>query len=292
LFCGLQLLAAPAQPPFRVSTDVVRLDVLVERNGRPLADLTAADFIVRDNDVVQRVTLLPHVVPLSVAAMLDVSGSITSGQIADAALATDALRHGLGPGDRLHAYAFAADARPVLLESGMGTPAALQALALDLRQAAGGRTAFFDALQMAILNGGGNDESRLVLALTDGRDNMSWVDARTVMETARRRGVSLCFVALSSSVRAGPAEVPPVVGDIGLRLLRVLAERTGGRVVHLHRSAPLGPQFAAILREHRQRYILTFEPTGVAKGDGWRRVTVALERRGARIHVRDGYWSR
>ncbi len=293
LLCVLQLLLAPAQQPrFRAATDVVRMDVLVERNGRPLAGLTAADFIVRDNDVIQRVTLLPDSVPLSVAAVLDVSGSMTSAQIADAALATDALRNGLRLGDRLMAYAFAGDARAVALDRGRGTPAALQALAANLRRAAGERTAFFDALELAILDGAVNDESRLLLALTDGRDNTSWVDALTVVETALRRGVSLCFVALPSHERTGPADVPPVVGDDGLRLLRVLADRTGGRVVHIDRSKPLGAVFEAILRDYRQRYILSFEPTGVARGDGWHRVTVALKGRGGRIHVRDGYWSR
>jgi VWFA-related protein len=293
LLCALPLLVAPAQQPrFRAATDVVRLDVLAERNGRPLAGLTAADFVVRDNGIVQRVSLVSDTVPVSIAVVLDVSGSISAEQIAEAARATDGLRNGLRPGDRVTPYAFAADVRAVPVDRAIDTPASLQALASDLRRAAGGRTAFLDAVQMALLNGAATDESRLLLALTDGRDNTSGIDARTVVETALRRGVSLCFVALPSNEPRKPTDDPPVVGDVGLRLLRLLADRTGGRVVSLERSKPVGPVFEAILREYRQRYILSFEPAGVSKGDGWHRLTVALKGRGGRIHVRDGYWSR
>jgi hypothetical protein len=62
--------------------------------------------------------------------------------------------------------------------------------------------------------------------------------------------------------------------------------------VHLARSKPLGPVFEAILREYRQHYILSFEPTGVGRGDGWHRLSVALPGRGGRVHAREGYWSR
>ncbi|MEO6008731.1 MAG: VWA domain-containing protein [Vicinamibacteraceae bacterium] len=280
------------QPSFRTATDVVRLDALVEEHGQPVGGLTAADFIVRDNDVVQRVTLLPESGPLSVAVVLDVSGSITSEQVADVALATDALREGLGPGDRLSAYAFAAGSREVALPHGVASAAALQELASEHRRTAGQRTALFDALQMAMLADASHDESRLLIALTDGRDNTSWVDARTVMDTAMRRGICLFFVALPASVPSGPADVPQILTDPGLRLLRLLAGRTGGRVIDADRARPLGPVFEGIMREYRRRYILSFEPTGVPRGDGRHRVTVAVKGRRGTVHVRDGYWSR
>jgi VWFA-related protein len=48
--------AAPEQPIFRATVDLVRVDVsVVGRNDEPVADLTAADFIVTEDDVPQEI---------------------------------------------------------------------------------------------------------------------------------------------------------------------------------------------------------------------------------------------
>ena len=61
-----------------------------------------------------------------------------------------------------------------------------------------------------------------------------------------------------------------------LALLQVIAEQTGGRQIDAQWNDTLGAVFQQILREYRQRYIVTFTPEGVKTGDGWH----ALEREG------------
>ena len=88
-----------------------------------------------------------------------------------------------------------------------------------------------------------------------------------------------------------PAEVHTARDD-GLRLLQVLADRTGGRMIHDDWARDLGAVFESIVREYRQRYILSFTPERVAKGDGWYGLEVRLRRRAGKVYARSGYWSR
>lgn len=57
LVCGASFVLSAQQPTFRTSTLVVPLDVrVIDRNGRPITDLTAADFTVIEDRVTQRIT--------------------------------------------------------------------------------------------------------------------------------------------------------------------------------------------------------------------------------------------
>jgi hypothetical protein len=68
------------------------------------------------------------------------------------------------------------------------------------------------------------------------------------------------------------------------------ADCTGGWVVNAEWSDDLGPVSGSILREYRQRYIISFVPEGVTKGDGWHRLEVGLQNRRGKVHARS--WSR
>lgn len=292
----LLLLAATAangadQTTFRVQTELVRIDVLVERNGRPVAGLAAADFIVEDNGVVQRVNLLPTAETVTVSTVLDVSGSMTPTKLANAEAGVRAVMAALHDRDRHALYAFAGDVRRVELPAHDDSRAA-GSLALVLRQSGGQHTSLFDALVASILHGDVVTGPKLLTVLTDGRDNTSWLDARSVIDAATRHETVIYPVAIGAESAAARFDVPPMLGNDALRLLQVLADRTGGRVIHADWSRDLGPVFSSLIREYRQRYILSFTPEGVAKGDGWHRLAVKLRNRAGKVHARSGYWSR
>src|SRR3954466_2860650 len=79
-----------AQPPpsgqqrFRSSVNAVRVDVLAMDDRRPITGLTAADFELRDNGVVQDIQLVDtQELPLGIVCALDVSDSV-AGPVLDA----------------------------------------------------------------------------------------------------------------------------------------------------------------------------------------------------------------
>jgi len=76
-----------------------------------------------------------------------------------------------------------------------------------------------------------------------------------------------------------------------LALLQVIAEQTGGRQINAQWNDTLGAAFQQILREYRQRYILTFTPENVKTGDGWHELSVKVKRRGASVRARSRYWA-
>jgi len=49
--------------------------------------------------------------------------------------------------------------------------------------------------------------------------------------------------------------------------------------------------FDSLIREYRQRYILSFTPERVGRADGWHRLQVRLRNRPGKVHARSGYWS-
>lgn len=286
LACGVAVSATP-QVVFRAATDLVRVDVLVERGGRPVTGLTAADFVVQDAGVAQKVALLPSTEPLSVATVLDVSGSVTDAQLVAIGQGVQAIAAALGPGDRQTVYGFAG--RPRVLEA-TAAPT-VERIAQALRERGGARTALFDALYAALVRDDRDGGGTLVIVLTDGHDNASWIDARSVIDAAVRHETAICAIGLPNP-SLETRSVQPIVAQAGLRVLDVLTARTGGRLIYAKGTRDLAPQFAAILRDYRQRYILSFTPTGVGRGDGWHPLTVKLRGRAGTVHARGGYFAR
>jgi hypothetical protein len=84
---------------------------------------------------------------------------------------------------------------------------------------------------------------------------------------------------------------PALRTNDAVALLKVMADATGGRYVDAQWDNTLGETFQQILREYRQRYILTFTPEGVRSGDGWHTLEVKVKRRGTLVRARTRYWA-
>lgn len=292
---GLVLLVISAlprgqQPVFKVQTELVRIDVLVEQNGKPVAGLTADDFTVEDNGVRQRVRLLPAADGVSISTILDVSGSMTPQMISNATAGIQAIVASIRAADRHELYAFASEVRRILMPPTRDELTA-EPIARALRETGGPHTALCDALMAAIVRSS-VPGPKLAAVLSDGRNNASWLSAQAVVDAAIRHETVIYPVAISQDARSYPIELPPIAGDDGLRLLQILADRTGGRVIHTKWSRDLAPVFGSLIHEYRQRYILSFMPERVGRGDGWHRLEIRLRNRAGRVHARTGYWSR
>jgi Ca-activated chloride channel homolog len=283
LITGSIVLATVALPlarqtTIKVQTELVRVDVLVEHNGAPVAGLSAADFIITDNGVAQRVTLLRESESVTVSTILDVSGSMTVPKLNNAGAGVRAVIGALQRGDRHALYAFAGQVRRVsfpLADPGLIS----EAIAGVRREMITAHTSLFDALFAAIVQNDVESGPKMAAVLTDGRNNTSWLTGQSVIDAAIRHETVIYPVAVSAD-------------NDGLRLLQVIADRTGGRVLTADWSSDLGPVFDALIREYRQRYILTFTPEGVPTRDGWHTLEVKLRRPSGRVHARRGYWSR
>ena len=145
-----------------------------------------------------------------------------------------------------------------------------------LGAAADGDTALVDAALAAMLLGDTEGGRTLVVIFSDGVDTASFTGPEVALETARRVNGVIYAVATTSSSDS--------------RFLRDVAEATGGRVLDIGTEGNPGPAFLEILQEFRRRYVITFTPTGVARG-GWHQLSVRVRRPGARVQARPGYFS-
>jgi Ca-activated chloride channel family protein len=287
-------LAIAAQTPqFKSRTAAVRVDALVTDGRRPIAGLTAANFEVRDNGVLQTITdVHRETLPLNIICALDVSGSLDGRPLANLKRAYLAVIAALAGDDRAALLTFA---NRVDLHSAL-TKDRVRLASLIEQVRAGGTTSLFDAVFTAIALREADDGRTLLLFFSDGLDTSSWLPARKLVDAARRSDVVIYPI----TIRPAP-RMPRSQGRIMLRppeeplpsqvILDTLGDVSGGRVVYASDDAALEGTFLSVLEEFRHRYVLSFTPTGVSD-QGWHTLEVKLKRGSGQVRARRGYFAR
>jgi Ca-activated chloride channel homolog len=270
----LALRAAPAAQ-FRAGVDLVELAVsVVDAHGAPLTGLGRDDFEVRENDVLQEVSVFAAGrAPLSLAVAIDRSFSVAGAPLAVMKTATAQLLGRLQP-----------DAQVLLLGVGsriedlapLGVDRAAQTRALSGLDAFGS-TSLHDAIVTAvdrIQAGGGR---RALLLLSDGVDRYSRTSAADVLAHVRTRDVLVFSVA---------------VGSDATPLFRDMAAASGGRAIGVRDPSRLAATLEALADELSAQYVIGYAPKRVASTREWRRVAVSVKRKGVTVRTRQGYWTR
>ena len=280
---GLVLLAlAPAQaatPTFSARVDAVYVDVFVTDGRRPVAGLAAADFELRDNGVRQEVELVAaEAMPLATFLVLDASGSVTGDKLVQLHSALRTFVRKLRPEDEAALLTFDHEIR-ILMPRTRNRDALVGAID---RVLPGGSTALFDALYAGAQLATGQERA-LILLFTDGEDNSSWFDAGQLRRVLEESNVLL------QTVGVVPVEPRTVPNTPHVRLLRQLAEVTGGRFWPAASPGGLASAFVAILDAMKTRYLLRFEPAQGAP-EGRHELDVRLVRRGGKVHCRKAYY--
>jgi Ca-activated chloride channel homolog len=263
-------LAGQAQPPtFSAKVEAVRVDALVTDRGQPVLGLKPADFEVFDNGVPQQVDLVSYEqIPLNVVLALDMSGSVAGDRLDHLRAAGGTLLSALKKDDQAALVTFS---HVVTLAARLTTDVATVREALG-RAVGVGSTALADGAYAGLIVGESDVGRALLIVFSDGLDTVSWLTPEIVIETAKRSDVVVYGVAVG---RGKP------------EFLRELTSLTGGRLFEVDKTVNLSAIFLEVLQEFRQRYLLSYAPTGVAK-DGWHRVEVRVKRR-ATVKARPGY---
>jgi VWFA-related protein len=270
------LALTPQGPPleFSADVDVVRVEVLVTRDGRHVPGLQVADFELRDNGALQPLepTLEEHVA-IDVVLVLDASESVVGAKLEKLREAASAFLGRMGAGDRAALLSF--DEEIVLRAALTGDLAKVRgALALRTRH---GATALHDAVYAALRLRGPGTHRLAVLVFSDGADNLSVLTADELVEAARRSDAIVYAITAREPDDAAPA----VLGRV--------AQATGGRQWTIHRVEDLRARFLEAFEDIRNRYVLRFQPQDAATS-GWHVLSVRLKRKKGDILARPGYW--
>jgi Ca-activated chloride channel family protein len=268
-------LAAGAQTPtFSTGVEAVRVDVLVTEGDRPVRGLASSDFEVRDNGVLQDVSIVgPETLPINVILALDASASVSGPPLDHLRTAGRALLERLQPEDRAALVTFSHE---VTLRQALTREVDRVGRELALIEARG-ETAVIDASYAAVMLGEADVGRDLVIVFSDGVDTASWLPGDRVLDAARRSDVVVYGVALRGTDRPG--------------FLRELCRLTGGLLFEVDSTRDLSAAFVRLLDEFRQRYILNYSPRGVSS-EGWHELKVTVKSRRAAVTARTGYAAR
>ena len=259
------------QATFSARRESVRVDVLVTDSGQVVRGLQASDFEIRDNGVPQTVDLVSfQQIPLNVILALDTSASVIGDRLDDLRRACDALLGRLTAEDKaaLLTFSHLVSVRERLTRE-------INRIRERLADApSSGDTALVDGSHTAMLLEQQDGARNLLIVFSDGLDTASWLSPERVLESARRSDI----VAYAAASRG--AEESPFLED--------LTKLTGGGLLKLQSSKDLSSTFLRILDEFRNRYLLSYSPSGVAS-DGWHKLDVRLKGRRATLRARAGY---
>jgi Ca-activated chloride channel homolog len=272
---------------FKTEVGAVYVDAFVTRGDRPLADLGASAFELLDNGVPQQLELLSAAArPLSAFLVFDTSSSMALGDRLEALRAAGgAFLDGLRPADEASLVAFSEDV--IWLAEATADKAAVRRALSGLR--AEGATSVFDALYAAILLSAG-ELRPLVVLFTDGEDNNSWLGEGDLRLVAERSNALVHVVGWRPPRAIGALPLPPRQTESSQEgALREIAEAAGGRYWNADSPKRLRHAFAAIADAVGHRYVLRYEPTGVARA-GWHRIDARLRGVKGEVRVRRGYW--
>ena len=275
---ALVALAPQQQGVFRTRTDVVAIDVAVAEGRKPILTLTAADFELRDNGVVQTIEDFEREkLPLDVTITADLSGSMGPAKLASIERAVKQVGATLRDVDRSAVVTFTSvvtERRP------MEPPPVNVDLSVNLR----GDTSIVDALLLALVTEPLPERRQLGLFMTDGDERTSVFDVQTTLETARFSNTQMCFVIVRDQ------DSGPLKNGLMLSLFRTVASTTGGEIITLKAGDDLSKAFLAAVENFRTSYVLRYSPKGVPTR-GWHEVQVRTRNNKYSVRARRGYWS-
>ncbi|MEZ5317145.1 MAG: hypothetical protein R2752_07055 [Vicinamibacterales bacterium] len=299
---------SPTGQVFRASADLVTIDVSVRAGSDIVGGLTASDFVLLDNGVPQRVEVVAQeAVPLEVSILLETTEDVP-----------DDL-----PGRTAEANEIAALARPADLVRLVGISTTVRDL-IPLRPRSAmtpfgpfeptGIPAAHDALAAALMRPVGLDRRHLIIAITNGIDAMSTLDAARVLEVARRSEATLVVAAIDLAFspggiytggrerlqghRQGTLRVATPTrstwrpfDEERFDVLREACQATGGDfyLPGIFDARTATAVFEKAFADYRRSYLLRYTPTGVAR-EGWHEVSVTVPRYPSyRVQARRGY---
>jgi VWFA-related protein len=278
---GAGLIAAErSQATFRAQADSVRVDVAVLDRGRPVTGLKAADFELFDNGVAQEIADLgQEELPIDVTIALDVSDSVSGPVLEQLRRSIQQLRGDFRPRDRLSLVTFNMRIKRIL---DFNDPRSAADAALGQIRA-GGSTAMFDTIAIALAAPASPGRRQLVVLFSDGEDSNSITDPGVLLEVARRTTPTLDIVLAGRDGNAAAS-----AGSARVQSLTALTRETGGVVEMVRPGDSLSSQFRRLFAEFRSSYVIHFVPRGVERA-GVHTIDVRVKRPTLTVRARRAY---
>jgi VWFA-related protein len=285
------LLCCQALAQIKVDVKVVNvLCTVTDNRGALVKDLRQQDFEVRDNGKAQVIRYFARDtdLPLTIALLVDVSGSVRKMLDAEKMTAVEFFREVLRPKDQAMLTGFSSTvvtwrdftpSVPLLRDALEGMHAVpFKGLPKD-----GGpmpTTLLYDAVSSTALNKLRDVAGRkAMVVISDGID----IGSRTNLEIAVRNAQTANAIVYTICY--------PNEHESGCGYLKGLSDPTGGRMFDLAAKKPLSEIFHTIEEELRSQYSLGIVPDDAAPEGTFRKLQVRVRRGGMHVRARKGYYA-
>ncbi|MGB7080703.1 MAG: VWA domain-containing protein, partial [Candidatus Acidiferrales bacterium] len=169
------------------------------------------------------------------------------------------------------------------------------------KQNAGGGTALNDAIYLAserlmdapVPSGPNADIRRILVVISDGDDNLSDHALSDAIEMADRSGVSIYTISSNNDwVEVDSTDSPQKLQySEGDKILKELADETGGRAFYPFRVDDLAQSFLDIGNELRSQYLIGYTPPYKEADGRFHKVDLRVDRKGLTVRSRKGYYA-
>ena len=267
-------------PDYLEEIDVQMVEIYAtvhDKQGRPMLDLQEAAFSVTEDGQPQNLRRFEWVndLPIHAALLLDVSASMEDSLETATGAALGFVEQTIRDKDRLALMTF--NERPQVVQRFTNDVAVVQGSLAALRSEGG--TAIYDSLVFALHYFHGVRGQKALLLLSDGQDESSGFAFEDTLEYARRAGVTVYTIGLGEAANQRAHR----------KVLRRIAEETGGRAFVVEAISQLEAIYAAIQEELRSQYLLVYQSTSTKDPAQFRQVEVKVE--GAdEVRTMSGYY--
>ena len=275
----------------KVEVNVVNVLCTVHDKQSALAkDLKKEDFEIEDNGEPQQIRYFARDkdLPLTIALLVDVSGSVNRFVQSEKATAVRFFREVLRPGDQALLTGFSSTvvlwqdftSSVSVLQTGLEGMHAVPFRGLPKDGGPMPTTLLYDAVFSTEVNKLKKVAGRKAMVIiSDGWD----IGSRTNLDLAIRAEQTTNTIVYCVCY--------PNPHASGCSYLKSLSEPTGGRMFDLQLKIPLSEIFGTIEDEVRNQYSLGFVPTNAAHDGKFHRLKVRVRPGGMKVQTRKGYYA-
>ena len=268
----------------RTETDLINLNVrVIDRQNRPLGDLTQSAFRVFEDGIEQQIALFTkEEVPISYGLVVDNSGSVRNQlqQIIDAA---KTIIESNKQGDETFLVRFTSSDNIEVLQDFTSNQQSLFDALEDMYPQAG-QTAVIDAVYLSAERVGqyrrgdalSDRRRRALIIVTDGEDRDSHYRQEQLFGQLREMDVQIYVIGFVNELEREGGIIRRSQRERAMNLLNRLASETGGRAFYPTSLAELPGIAQEITRDMRTQYVISYSPTNRARDGSFRRVRVAV----------------
>jgi VWFA-related protein len=266
--------------------EVNLLFTVVDTKGRFINKLQLGDFnLLDDQRPPERVRAFQQEtdLPLRVALLIDISGSVTSRFKFEQESASNFLKKILRPATD-QAFVIGFDDRVHLEQDFTSNVSALSAAVHRLKPQ--GATALFDAMVFAANKLRQNSEPgtrRVIVLISDGVNNNGYRYMHEAEEAALRAEAPI--YALSTNQLSNNDY------NKGEATLELLSRYTGGELLPAHESREVVHAFRQVEEALRSQYVVSYKPADFEPNGKYRQIAVQVRNRKFNVECRRGYFA-